>query len=82
MWIQQKAKEGSAKDEKLPGKDNTSDIMTKAVESDVLERHMQALGFEYREGRNASTPDYNGLDDGTPTTEEPDDSRQVRSKGK
>ena len=33
LWIQQKAKDGSAKYEKLPGAQNTSDIMTKAVEA-------------------------------------------------
>ena len=70
LWIQQKAKDGSAKYEKLPGAQNTSDIMTKAVEAEVLERHMRELGFEYREGRNKSTPVYNGLDDGTPGQEE------------
>ena len=69
LWIQQKAKEGVAKFEKLPGTENTSDIMTKAVESDVLAKHMKALGFEYREGRHELTPDYDGLDDGTPTGE-------------
>ena len=82
LWIQQQAKEGSAKYEKLPGKDNTSDIMTKAVESDVLERHMKALGFEYREGRHASTPAYNGLEDGTPNKEGADAEEPRRSKGK
>ena len=70
LWIQQKAKDGSAKYEKLPGAQNTSDIMTKAVEAEVLARHMRELGFEYREGRHKSTPVYNGLDDGTPGQEE------------
>ena len=65
LWIQQKAKEGVAKFEKLPGTENTSDIMTKAVESDVLAKHVKTLGFEYREGRHKLTPDYDGLDDGT-----------------
>ena len=44
--------------------------MTKAVEAEVLERHMRELGFEYREGRNRLTPEYNGLDDGTPGRED------------
>ena len=70
LWIQQKAKDGSAIYEKLPGTDNTSDIMTKPVEADVLEKHMRALGFEYRGGRHELTPTYNGLEDGTPTSKE------------
>ena len=44
--------------------------MTKAVEAEVLERHMRELGFEYREGRNSLTPVYCGLDDGTPGRED------------
>ena len=67
---------------KIPGKQKTSEIMTKAVESDVLEKHMKTLGFEYREGRHTSTPAYDGLVDGTPTEEEDDAEEQGRSKGK
>ena len=70
LWIQQKAKNGSAIYEKLPGQDNTSDIMTKAVEAEVLERHMESLGFEYRDGRHPLTPDYDGHEDGTPMDKE------------
>ena len=45
---------------------------------------MKALGFEYREGRHASTPVYNGLQDGTPTGdklegEEPENGKHERS---
>ena len=64
LWIQQKAKEGSVLYEKLAGFDNTSDIMTKPVEADVLQRHMGAMGFEYREGRHDATPVYTGLEEG------------------
>ena len=70
LWIQQKAKEKAAIFEKLPGTENTSDIMTKPVEADALEKHMKALGFEYRGGRHELIPKYNGLDDGTPTSKE------------
>ena len=80
LWIQQKAKEGVAKFEKLPGTENTSDIMTKAVESDVLAKHVKALGFEYREGRHELTPDYDGLDDGTPTGEK-EEAKGVKQQG-
>ena len=66
LWIQQRAKEGSVVYEKLPGRDNTSDIMTKPIESDVLNRHLETLGFEFREGRNKLTPEFTGQEDGTP----------------
>ena len=62
LWIQQKAKQGSVLYEKLAGYNNTSDIMTKLVEADVLNRHMDQMGFEFREGRHNSTPAYTGLD--------------------
>ena len=63
LWIQQKAKKGSVIYEKLAGYSNTSDIMTKPVEADVLNRHMDAMGFEFREGRHESTPAYTGLEE-------------------
>ena len=50
---------------KLDGKRNTSDMMTKAVEREVIMRHMQALGLEMRSGRHEATPAYTGGEDGT-----------------
>ena len=67
LWIQQKAKEGTVRYLKLPGKENTSDIMTKAVEAETLNRHMEALRLEFQEGRHKDTPGYDGEEDGTPT---------------
>ena len=55
LWIKQKAKEGDVKYIKLPGKENTSDIMTKAVEAETLNKHMGSLGLEFREGRHKDT---------------------------
>ena len=51
--------------EKLDGYHNTSDIMTKPVEADVLNRHMAQMGFEFRDGRHESTPVYTGLEGGS-----------------
>ena len=51
---------------KLPGKENTSDIMTKAVEAETLNRHMEALKLEFQEGRHEDTPSHDGEEDGTP----------------
>ena len=66
LWIQQRSKDGSVAYKKLEGARNTSDILTKAVERDVLDRHMKELGRVYMEGRHESTPAYNGSEDGTP----------------
>ena len=66
LWIQQRSKDGSVIYEKLDGVNNTSDILTKAVEGEVLTRHMESLGLEFAEGRHKDTPEYNGQEDGTP----------------
>ena len=66
LWIQQKSKDGIVKYVKLPGTDNTSDILTKAVEAPTIEKHMEALDLEFRTGRHEATPTFNGQEDGTP----------------
>ena len=66
LWIQQKSKDEVVKYMKLPGTDNTSDILTKAVESATIEKHLEALDMEFRAGRHEATPTYNGQEDGTP----------------
>ena len=64
LWIQQKSKEGVVHYVKLEGSKNTSDILTKPVDAETLERHMERLGLEFREGRNELTPDFNGDEKG------------------
>ena len=66
LWVQQKAKNKEAYYRKLPGEKNTADMMTKAVEKEIIDRHMQALGLEYRDGRHEETPEYTGQEDGIP----------------
>ena len=67
LWIQQKAREGVVNYEKLEGSKNTSDILTKPVEAEVLDRHMHSLGFEFRSGRNPLTPAFSGKEGGIMT---------------
>ena len=64
LWIQQKSKKGEVHYQKLEGSKNTSDILTKPVEAEVLGRHLQSLGLEFREGRHELTPDFNGQENG------------------
>ena len=66
LWVQQKSKDGSVKFAKLPGSDNTSDMLTKAVEGDVIQKHMLSLGLTFAQGRHEATPAYTGREDGTP----------------
>ena len=67
LWIQQKAREGVVNFKNLEGSKNTSDILTKPVEAEVLERHMHSLGFEFRSGRNPLTPAFSGMEEGIMT---------------
>ena len=66
LWVQQRSKKGEVRYVKLDGKSNTSDMLTKAVEKDTIEKHMKTLGLEFRAGRNAHTPAYTGKNDGGP----------------
>ena len=59
LWVQQKAKSGEVGYRKLEGTKNTSDIMTKAVEWDLIYRHMTTLGMIFMEGRHPLTPTLN-----------------------
>ena len=70
LWIQQKSKNGEVHYQKLEGSKNTSDILTKPVEAEVLSRHMMSLGMEFREGRNSLTPDFSGQEKGLMEEEE------------
>ena len=51
LWIQEKVKNGELQMKKVIGKDNPSDIMTKAVSQEVLQRHLATLNIEAAEGR-------------------------------
>ena len=64
LWIQQKSKTGDVHYKKLEGCKNVSDILTKPVESEVLDRHMDNMGFEFRRGRNEHTPAFSGEEKG------------------
>ena len=68
LWVQQKAKNKQAYYQKLPGEKNTADMMTKAVEKELIDRHMWAMSQWYRDGRHEETPAYTGKDDGVPCT--------------
>ena len=64
LWIQQKSKTGDVHYKKLEGCKNVSDILTKLVEAEVLDRHMDNMGFEFRRGRNEHTPAFSGEEKG------------------
>ena len=62
LWIQQRCKAGGVTFKKLPGSQNTSDILTKPVENETLMRHMKAMGFIVLDGRHPLCPEFDGFD--------------------
>ena len=56
LWVQQRSKSGEVSYRKLDGSKNTSDIMTKAVEWDLIQRHMSTLGLKFAQGGHPLTP--------------------------
>ena len=66
LWIQQRSKEGSVIYEKLDGSINSSDMLTKPVDSETLHKHMNTLGLLFAEGRHPLTPAYDGKLEETP----------------
>ena len=66
LWVRQRAKEVSVAHRKLRGTKNTSDMLTKPIEGEVIQRHMGELRLEFREGRQHITPTFERHEDGTP----------------
>ena len=65
LWVQQRAKNKEVHYKKLEGSKNSSDMLTKAVDRETLQGHMDRFGFEFRTGRHECTPKYTGGEDGT-----------------
>ena len=56
LWVQRKSKEGEIAYGKVPGHDNPSDAMTKAVDAITLRRHLVTIGTVILSGRAESAP--------------------------
>ena len=56
LWIQEKLRDGIFVLEKVEGKNNVADILTKHVDRATLERHVQAMGLKHEHGRAQSAP--------------------------
>ena len=56
LWVQQKALQGILRFAKYPGKLNPSDMMTKGVDRETLDRHMSTLDFVSTAGRSSLAP--------------------------
>ena len=56
LWVQDKVKEGALIVKKVPGTSNLSDMLTKHVGPDILNKMTPLHGGEWRGGRSAATP--------------------------
>ena len=70
LWVQQKSLKAEVAYKKLEGTKNTSDMLTKVVEREVISRHMETLGLQFRPGRHPQTPTYTGRHDIIPNSAE------------
>ena len=57
LWIQEKLAEGKLKLHKMSGTENPSDLLTKHLARDIMEKHMQKLGLQRKEGRSELAPE-------------------------
>jgi hypothetical protein len=60
LWIQQKELQKAVEILKLKSENNQADLMTKHVDRGKLEKHLQKLELEYREGRAESATRIHG----------------------
>ena len=61
LWVQEKAASGQIKYTKVDGTLNVSDLFTKALNWQDIERHVEAMGLEFRQGRADHAPRLNYL---------------------
>ena len=59
LWIQERVKSSDLKLKKVNGLVNSADLMTKAVNGETLERHIERMGFEARGGRAGKASELN-----------------------
>ena len=63
LWVQQAHATKQIAFEKVPGADNPSDMMTKHVPSELLEKHMKCMNLYIEEGRAVGAPQLSQLDE-------------------
>ena len=59
LWIQSQLKDRELELRKVPGTSNIADMMTKPLAQDLLEKHLDAMGYEEMTGRAAKASTTN-----------------------
>ena len=56
LWLQDKSRSGEIRFEKVPGKLNPSDALTKAVDHETMDKHLIKMGMVQLDGRPEAAP--------------------------
>ena len=56
LWVQEKVMDGDVKVNKVPGKDNQADLLTKHLDRGKVDEYLEKLSIKRRKGRHALAP--------------------------
>ena len=62
LWVQEVRVSGRLAYRKVLGTKNPSDVLTKHVPGELLERHIESMGMDARGGRASSAPELNSVE--------------------
>ena len=63
LWVQERQRTGEIVYDKVNGKDNPADAMTKGIDAASMEKHLQCMGFVQTSGRHKLAPQLTRLKD-------------------
>ena len=63
LWLQEKVNKGQIQIEKVPGKKNIADVLTKHTAGEDHRMHIEETGLERRKGRHELAPETIGTED-------------------
>ncbi len=84
LWVQETRATGRLKYNKVLGTKNPSDILTKHVQGDLLDRHLGTIGASIEGGRAESAPELNTVESFVSVLDGPEDwiRKEVRFSSK
>ena len=89
LWVQEVRVAGRLHYKKVLGTKNPSDVLTKHVPGELLERHLESMGAQPRSGRAETAPELNCLEsvvfvmdvdqDGCENVDRPEEQKETKS---
>ena len=61
LWVQERVRSGDYELRKHPGAQNPADLLTKAVNAELISRHTAYAGLRWEPGRPATAPLLDGF---------------------